>query len=196
MQPHKLRRGVLVAVGVLALGPLSACSDDEDPAGEPAPSEEPTAATELTVDAELGEVRGRLAKADRRQMLGSVGDVVERWWQEGYVVLGDEVDTLAAFRGFTPTASRQAIRSKGVTTNAAAKRADDVVVRRGTATVDVLAPGGTPAGATVRVKVVMDLTGESERTEVVTGRLFLTRMKGAWKVFGFDLDRHERGGKA
>ncbi|WP_141013931.1 hypothetical protein [Nocardioides sambongensis] len=196
MPCRKLRRGLMVAVGVLALGPLAACSDDEEPAGQPAPSEEPTVAAELQVEAELGEVRGRLDRSDRRELLGSVGSVVERWWQEGYVVVGDEVDTKAAFRGFTPVAARQAVRERGVTTNATAKDAEEMTVRRSVATVDVLAPGGTPRGATARVRLVMELTGEAERTEVLTGRVFLAPAKGEWRVFGFDLDRRERGGKA
>ena len=55
--------------------------------------------------------------------------------------------------------------------------------------VDVFSPKKKPAGATARFRLVFRTTGNAERRVLVSGRLVLTRVKGKWKVFGFDVKR-------
>ena len=53
----------------------------------------------------------------------------------------------------------------------------------------MFSPKQQPAGATARFRLVFRTTGNAERRVLVTGRLVLTKAKGTWKVFGFDVQR-------
>ena len=57
-------------------------------------------------------------------------------------------------------------------------------------TVDVLAVGRTARAATARVRLAFateGVDGGFERKVTVTGRVFLTKKDGKWKVFGYDV---------
>jgi hypothetical protein len=73
-------------------------------------------------------------------------------------------------------------------------RVDEVEATRRRLTVDVLSPRNEPSGATARVVLRMDLSGEVERTARIRGRLFLTPTPRGWRVFGYDVQRDRVGG--
>ncbi|WP_182380278.1 hypothetical protein [Nocardioides sp. WS12] len=176
---------------VLALAGCS--SGDDDPAESGGPAGE-TASEPIATDAALGVVKGALSDAAAAAVLAEVTQVVDRWFDNAYV--GDypreKFDT--AFADFTKDARGLAVQQAAILSNAdlgadlEAVEATQRVVR-----VDVLVPKGKLAGATVRFRLVIAMTGAVERTDRVTGRLMLTPVAGGWQVFGFDVQRDEEG---
>lgn len=193
-----VRRTAAAAALTLALGlGAGACSRDDDPAdpAEPAaetPSASPTAA-ERTVATKVsfGQVTGRLDRATRQQLATRVQAVVEGWTEAAY--LGGDYPRRAfadAWPGFTRGAQEQARHDRALMSNQdIGDRIDGVKLRRSLLAIDVLAVKGHPVGVTARVRFGFRTTGDLERTVRVTGRLFLTRTDGQWKVFGYDVTK-------
>ncbi len=123
------------------------------------------------------------------------------------------------FPGFTPGATRLARATGAVLSRAdldpdtATGGAPTIEVVSVEAPVNVLAPGGRPAGATARLELVLALTPpprgaadesatpeetgtleEAGEPEVVRlrGRLLLTPVGEDWQIFGFDVTRTDR----
>ncbi len=177
----------------LCLAPvLAGCSDDEEPAATPPPSS-PTTATEppaLPTTASIGEVTGRLSRPDRKELLSSVTGAVDAWIDGAYGGDYPRRDFAGAYRSFTGGAQQRAAADRRVTSNAGVgDRVDDVRITARRVVVDVLAPGGTAAGATARVRLGLQLSGRAERRDRVLGELYLTPVRDRWKVFGYDLKR-------
>lgn len=191
-----VRRTAATAALALALGlGLGACSGDDDP-GEPvaeSPSGTPSATTEPAVPTTVsfGEVTGRMDRATRRQLATKVRAVVDGWTAAAY--LGGDYPRRAfaeSWSGFTRGAADQARRDRDLMSNQdIGDRIDGVEVRRNALVIDVLAVRGRPVGVTARVRLGFRTTGDLERTVRVTGRLFLTRTDGQWKVFGYDVTK-------
>ncbi len=190
----KIMAGCAAAAVALAL--LSGCSGDDSPA-EPAPrasaSSTATTAPAVETTVRMGTVTGRLDRAGRRKARDQVAAAVDRWWDAAYVA-GEypRSDFADAFPGFTKGAARLARRQSATMSNAkVGDRVDTVEAVKRTVTVDVLAPGRKPAGATARVTLVLELSGDVERTDRVRGRVLLTpaRTRSGWRVFGFDVRR-------
>ncbi len=68
-------------------------------------------------------------------------------------------------------------------------RLDAVVATTRRVRIDVLAPRGRAVGVTARFVLGLDLTGEIERADRVSGRLLLGPKDGEWRVFGYDVNR-------
>ncbi|HEY1118654.1 MAG TPA: hypothetical protein VGE43_13160, partial [Acidimicrobiales bacterium] len=167
----------------------------DDP-GEPAaesPSGTPSATTGPAVPTKVsfGQVTGRLDRATRQQLATKVQAVVEGWTEAAY--LGGDYPRRAfaeSWPGFTRGAADQARRDRDLMSNQdIGDRIDGVEVRRNALVIDVLAVKGRPVGVTARVRLGFRTTGDLERTVRVTGRLFLTRTGGQWKVFGYDVTK-------
>jgi hypothetical protein len=191
------RAALLVVMSVLGLVlVLAGCSgeDEEKPSGDAgstttssAPEEEPGIRTRV----EVGEVTGKLGKRPARKVAVDVAGVVDRWLDAAYVVgkyprskFGD------AYPGFTKGAAALAGRQAALTSNRTISgRVDTVTATRRVVRVDLLAARGEAAGATAHVNLVIKLAGKVKRTDQVRGRLVLTRSKGKWQVFGFDIER-------
>ena len=71
-------------------------------------------------------------------------------------------------------------------------RIDGVQAAVKTVELDVLSPKRRPAAATARVRLVFRTSGERAQRVAIRGRLLLTRVKGRWRVFGFDMTRAVR----
>lgn len=189
-------RTAAAAALTLALGlGVGACSGDDD-AGEPSaesPSATPTRAAGRTVETQVsfGQVTGRMDRATRKRLARQVGDVVDRWTRAAY--LGGEYPRRAfrdSWPGFTRGAKEQARRDRALMSNQdIGDRIDGVDPRRSAVVLDVLAANGTPRGVTARVQLGFRTTGDLERTVRVRGRLFLVRIGGHWKVFGYDVSK-------
>lgn len=139
-----------------------------------------------------GKVSGTLAPAKRKQVASTIGTVVDRWFQAAYLG-GDYPRTTfpKAFPGFTPGLSKQAAGDKALMSNAGiGDKIDGVEARKRLVLVDLLAPKGKVAGATVRFKLWFDTTGSFQRRTVVKGTLSVARTpKGGYQIFGYDVDR-------
>ena len=194
--PRPVRRTAATAALTLALGlGAGACSGEDDP-GEPAaesPTQSSSAAPERTVPTKVsfGEVTGRMDRASRQQLAAKVQAVVDGWTEAAY--LGGDYPRRGfadAWPGFTKGATEQARRDRALMSNQdIGDRIDGVRVRRNVLVIDVLAVKGHPVGVTARVRLGFRTTGDLERTVRVTGRLFLTRTDGRWRVFGYDVTK-------
>lgn len=192
---RSVRRTAATAALTLALGlGAGACSGD-DP-GEPAvesPSATSTAPAERTVPTKVsfGEVTGPMDRRTRQQLARKVQAVVDGWTEAAY--LGGDYPRHAfgdAWPGFTRGAQELARHDRALMSNQdIGDRIDDVHARRKVLVLDVLAVKGRPVGVTARVRLGFRTTGDLERTVRVTGRLFLTRADGQWKVFGYDVTK-------
>jgi hypothetical protein len=191
----RVRRTAAGAALTLALGlGAGACSDDDAP--EPA-AESPTATSSAPVEravptrVSFGEVTGRMDRPTRQRLERQVQAVVDGWTEAAYV--GGDYPRRAfadAWPGFTRGAQAQARRDRDLMSNQdIGARIDGVRSRRTVLVLDVLAVQGRPVGVTARVRLGFRTTGDLERTVRVTGRLFLTRTDGQWKVFGYDVTK-------
>lgn len=187
-----------VASGALALALLTGCTGDDGEGGNGGGSgggdQSPA---RIETKASVGQVAGKLGKGKRRKVLSDVTAVVDGWLDAAYVE-GDypRSDFGDAFPGFTEGAAKLAAKDRKTMSNARlGKRIERVDVVKRNLKVDVLAPGGRFAGATARVMLVVDLSGEIERRDRIHGRVMLTPTKGGWRVFGFDVRRNRVKGK-
>ncbi len=202
--PRSAARPVALAGAVLACCLLAGCTGDggAEPSsrGSSTPSAtvtteaEPEVATVFTV-ARNGSVTGRIGKGDRKDVVRRVADVVDEWLEAAYVA-GDYPRDASSYDetswpGFTQGAARTAAADKDLMSNAdIADRIDLLTVKKREITVDVLAVGRTARAATARVKLAFVTTGVDQRFDrkvSVTGRVFLTKKDGKWKVFGYDV---------
>ncbi|GAB3021060.1 hypothetical protein GCM10011376_22350 [Nocardioides flavus (ex Wang et al. 2016)] len=139
-------------------------------------------------------VFGRLPDARRKAVRRQVGAVVDRWWEAAY--LGGTYPRRSfpsAFPGFTDAAERRARADKALLTNqTGGSRIDAVAARKRSVMVDILATRGRARTVTAHVLLRFDTTGSKTGTTTVRGRLFLTRKRGAWRIFGYDLAKGSR----
>lgn len=184
-----------VASGALALALLAGCTGDDGGGGNGGDGGQ--APVRVETKSSVGQVAGKLGKGKRRKVLTEVTAVVDGWLDAAYVEgdyprarFGD------AFPGFTRGAAKLAAKDRKVMSNARiAERLDRIDVITRNVKVDILAPGGKPAGATARVVLVIDLAGEIDRRDRIHGRVLLTPAKGGWQVFGFDVRRNRVKGE-
>lgn len=190
-------RGRPVATGVSALLVLAGlalggCSGgDEEPAPAPGSASEAEDVRVVT-DSRIGQVRGALPAPRRAQVVRDVTAIVDAWSTKAYGGDYPRTDFADAFAAFTPDARALALRRTSLLSNAAAgSELQEVTIARRVVRVDVLAPRGRLAGATARIRIVLDLSGPTDRREVVAGRLLLSPTAKGWRVFGFDVSRGE-----
>lgn len=180
---------------VLILLPLAACTASEEPdTPEPAPrstaAEESPTAEPVPTKAILGRVVGRLPPPRRRQLVRKVTPVVDGWLDAAYVggEFPREVDD--AWPGFTRDAARRARQDRRLTSVAGlAEQIDGVEVVRRAVRYNVLAVDRRPVGVTARLTLDFRTSGAKERTVSLRGRVALTRVRGDWKIFAYDVTR-------
>ncbi|MCW2815853.1 MAG: hypothetical protein JWN84_3308 [Nocardioides sp.] len=209
--PHRparrAARGLAPAAGAaLVLALTAGCSADGDAPSSrtdraqpgtdvatavPAPADPGPQSTHATIREVTG---GRLVGAARNAVRERVLAVVDSWFASAY--LGGtypRTDFADAFPGFSAGAREQALADQRLMSNAAVGTTTYAVrplARR--VTIDVLAPDGRAAAATVQFRLGLARAGETgaERAERVSGRLYLTRTAGdGWQVFAYDVQR-------
>ena len=195
---HRARR--LVGLALVLLVPLtSACRSTGEPSAAPerlsrSDSRATLASHAVPTKVGIHRVHGRLPVARRKAVRAQVGKVVDRWWEAAY--LGGSYPRTsfpAAFPGFTAAAEKRARADKALLTNrTAGPRIDSVTPRKRTVTLDILASGGQARAVTARFVLTFDPSGPRTGTTTVRGRLFLTRPRGAWRVFGYDVAKGAR----
>jgi hypothetical protein len=139
-------------------------------------------------------VFGRLPDARRKVVRRQVGEVVDRWWDAAY--LGGAYPRSSfpsAFPGFTRGAEKRARADKALLTNLShGPRIDSVTPRHRRVTLDILATGKQARSVTAHFVLRFETAGEKTGTTVVRGRLFLTRKRGHWRIFGYDVAKGAR----
>jgi hypothetical protein len=188
-----LRTALLLLTALALLVALVGCSgdeDDEEPDSDPSPTATGETPSAVQTDARLGVVKGRLGRKRSQAVLTGVTTVVERWFDQGYGGEYPRRNFSPAFADFTRDARALARKHSGVMSNARiGPRLDGVEMVRRAIRVDVAAPNGRPAGATARFRLKITMSGGVRGTDLISGRLLLTRTKDGWKVFGFDVRR-------
>jgi hypothetical protein len=143
--------------------------------------------------ATLDQLRGGVPRAKRGQIRQAVAEPIRAWFDQAFLEPAyPTADFPKAFESWTRGATQQAQRDRDITTNAALGRDIVAVVADAQrAKLYVFATRGVTGGATAQVR--LRLTGErSDGTLVsytVWGRLYLTRDKGTWSIFGYHLER-------
>jgi hypothetical protein len=197
---RRVRRTAATGALALTLGlGAGACSGADDPVepaagsptGSPSGSPSPAAERTLATTVSYGEVTGRMDRPTRQRLERQVQAVVDGWTEAAY--LGGDYPRRAfadVWPGFTRGAQDQARHDRALMSNQdIGERIDGVTARRNALVLDALAVRGRPVAVTARVRLGFRTSGDLERTVRVTGRLFLTRTDGQWKVFGYDVTK-------
>lgn len=199
-------RRTCAALSLLLAVTVSACTGDPAPEGkDPTPSPEsaskgaPTTLEPKPVAAKVRVTRvsGRLRPKAQEVLADNIRKVVTGYFDDAF--LGGDYprsDFGDAFKTFTRGAATQAGRHRDLLTNRVlGPSTDEVIPKRQTAYLSVLAPHKIAAGVTARVHLdfLAERGDEPDKRVQVKGRLMLTRKKsGGWQIFGFDLSRSVR----
>jgi hypothetical protein len=190
-----LRRVAAAAATAAQLaGALTACThaDTKKDAGVAPNPPEATAST-ATLNVKVARVAGTLRKPARTKLADSVKATLQEYVDDAF--LGDypRSDFADAFSSFTAGAAKQARKDTDLVSAAPYKASQAVDAQKLAAELTVFSPGGTPAGVTAKVRFGFDVDG----TPVTyAGRLLLTKEKGAWRIFGYDLRRNDQASGA
>ena len=175
--------------------PLTACSSPAEPSASPERLSRNDARASLAshppvpTTTRIHRVHGRLPDARRKAVRKQVGAVVDRWWDAAF--LGGAYPRSSfpsAFPGFTASAEKLARDDKAVMTNQTrGPHVDSVTATHRSVSLDILATGKRARTVTAHVVLKFDSTGDKAGRTTVSGRLFLTRTRGAWRIFGYDV---------
>lgn len=188
------RRCAGLTLALLVTAPLAACQSASDPSAAPERLSRDDARVSLASHSaptrtRIHRVHGRLPEARRKAVRLQVGRVVDRWWDAAF--LGGTYPRSSfpsAFPGFTDGAEERARVDKALLTNQTrGSHVDSVTARRKEVSLDILATGRQAQAVTARFVLRFDSTGTRAATTTVRGRLFLTRKRGAWRIFGYDV---------
>jgi hypothetical protein len=184
-------RSALVSGVVLAmLAGAVGCDSGDDLGGDDTgsssnhASDVPKVATVTT----LQHVGKRLDAMHRERIKGRVTAAVDPWFDAAFLGEFPRDDYADAFAGFTRGAAEDAQRDLDLLSNAGiADQIESATATKRRVRVDVFAYQGHPKGATAHF--VLDFTTEGELAESlqVRGDLYLTKVKGEWKIFGYDV---------
>lgn len=189
---QRSRRGSWVVATLVVVLAAGGCSgSDDEPEGAPSGSGESATPVPVATEFSWGELAGRLSADQRRALSGDVTEVVDGWFDAAYLA-GDypRSDFADSWPGFTSGAQAQARRDADLMSNRDIGASMDGVepVRR-VVTLDVVSIDKRPVGATARVGLRFMTTGDTAREVRVTGRLYLTKGKQGWQVFGYDVTK-------
>jgi hypothetical protein len=190
----------LVTSAALLLG---GCSGDDKPSTPSAssPTDSSSTADTLRLDkanaeleAHVSQIGGGVKKVQRNHISRQIAKPISNWMDDAYLAGKFPRASYSAkdFPGWTPDATKLALKDKEVTTNAAvSKNVVRVVANRRIANLYVFAVGGLTGGATA--KILLSMTAEKESGKrmryTVSGNLYLTRKADKWQIFGYDLHR-------
>lgn len=190
---HRARHGSWVAATLVVVGlATSACSGgNNEPANASATSGTSPAPVEVVTATSVGELAGRLPQARRDQLVGEVQQVVDGWIDAAYLS-GDypRTDFADSWPGFTARAEAKAERDGDLMSNRdLGASIDGVEPLKRQVTLDVLSVDKEAVGVTARVVLRFTTTGDTIKDVRVAGRLYLTKGKQGWQVFGYDVKK-------
>jgi len=189
-----VRAAVLTALGGLGVG-LGGCDSGDDLGGDKPGSSAShgTEVPEVTTVTTLEKVGRSLDAEHRTRVKAAVTDVIDPWFDEAF--LGDfpRSDWSAAFVDFTRDAAADAQhRDLDLLTNAGiSSQIDSATAIRRRVRLSVFADHGHPRGATAHFVLEFKTSGDLEESVRLRGDLYLSKVKGEWKIFGYDVDQAE-----
>lgn len=194
-----VRRRARASAAVLVLLALvtTGCSgDDSEPDAPPAAQSTADGASfEIQTVAKVGQVSGKLPRADRKRLVNGVTAVVQRWFNAAYVA-GEypRSDFNDAFPGFTSGAKARAHGDQNLLSNKnIGSKVEDVTPTKSRLWIDVLAPNRHAVGVTTRFELAFTTAGDYARKVKVHGRLLMTRQPGkGWRIFAYDVSKSGR----
>lgn len=178
------------ALLVLAVG--TACTGEPDaPERQPAASRTGTDAGAVTTVVTLRGVGRGMAETKREAVKQGVTAAIDPWLDTGFLGNFPRTDYSAAFAGFTPDAAADAQgRDLALLTNQSfGEEIDEATATKRRVQLEVFAAKGHARGATARVVLDFDTTGEMQSSQRVRAQLYLVKDKGQWRVFGYDVDQ-------
>lgn len=179
---------------LLSLVLVAGCtSSDDDPAEPETTGSAQAQSSSVKGTAKFNSISGKLAKQRRGALKTKVVEAVDAWIDAAY--LGDYPRTAfpGAFKRFTAIARNDARRAASTMSNQKiGGQLEAVRASKRNLRIDALAVRNKPAGATVRVQLELQLTGEVERTDRIVGSLYLSKGKKKWRIFGFDMERRQQ----
>lgn len=195
---------LLVAATLLVVS-TSCTSESEKKAPAPVPTssasrpDSTAPATTLTkknaeLQVTIEELRGGIRRRQWPALRRAIARPIASWIDEAYAGSYPRASYAAAFGGWTSDARRLAKRDREITTNAAVgKRLVALVVDKRAVKLYVFASKGRSGGATAQVRIALtgQLRGGVLHSYAVTGRVYLLRDGGRWRIFGYDLSRRE-----
>ncbi len=181
----------------VVLVPLAAtaCSSHPEPSASPERLSRSDARASLashppvSTTTKIHRVHGRLPDARRKVVRTQVGAVVDRWWEAAFLGGTYPRSTFSsAFPGFTRGAEARARADKALLTNQTrGPHVDSVTATHRSVSHDILATDRRARTVTAHFVLRFDSTGDKAGSTTVRGRLFLTRQRGGWRVFGYDV---------
>ena len=191
-----VRTVALAALAGLGLG-LGGCDSGNDIGGgdKPgSPASHGTDVPDVTTVTTLEKVGRSLDAEHRTRVKAAVTDVIDPWFDGAF--LGDfpRTDWTAAFASFTRDAAGDAEhRDLDLLTNAGiSSQIDSATATRRRVRLTVFAAGGHPKGATAHFVLEFKTSGGLAESMRLRGDLYLSKVKGEWKIFGYDVDQAEQ----
>lgn len=194
-----------LAAVLLLCGLLVSCTDAGDPSAGPGTGDASAAVSTATAPAitltrpdapfalSIGQLSGAMPTSRRNRLRRAIGAPVSTWFEHAFLHVDyPAAEFPGAFDSWTRGSIDAAAHDRDVTTNASlGPDLLAVVADTQRATLFVFADHGVAGGATAKVKLAM--TGQKKDGALVDysvqGDLYLTRDKGRWSIFGYDLHR-------
>jgi hypothetical protein len=141
----------------------------------------------------LQKVGKQLDAVHRARVKAAVTAVVDPWFDGAFLGTFPRSNWSPAFAGFTQGAAADAEhRDLDLLTNAGiADQIQSATATRRRVRVNVFTFQGHPHGVTAHVVLDFTTKGDLEEALRVRGDLYLTKDKGEWKIFGYDVDQAE-----
>jgi len=187
---HRVSAGLASAV-LLAATAAACTGGDEEP--DESGNNSSASPTSAPVEVAVTRVAGTLGGPARTELSEKVTPLLQEYAENALLGTYPRADFSQAFSTFTKGAAKQAAGDADLLTGADFAEAESVFAKKLTAKLSVFAPGGKVAGATARIRFVLDVDGAPV---TVAGRLLLTPQQGAWRIFGYDVHRTGVAGTA
>jgi len=191
--PSRARSALVSGVALLLLLGAVGCDSGDDIGhhDKGSTSGDAEATPEVATVMTLQGVGKHLDAVRRERVKTRVTAVIDPWLDGAF--LGDfpRSNWSSAFAGFTEGAAADAEhRDLDLLTNAAiADQIESATATRRRVRLDVFSFKGHPRGATAHVVLDYTTKGDLEEAMQVRGDLYLAKVKGEWKIFGYDVDQ-------
>jgi len=191
--PSRARSALVSGVALLLLLGAVGCDSGDDIGhhDKGSTSGDAEATPEVATVMTLQGVGKHLDAVRRERVKTRVTAVIDPWLDGAF--LGDfpRSNWSSAFGGFTEGAAADAEhRDLDLLTNAAiADQIESATATRRRVRLDVFSFKGHPRGATAHVVLDYTTKGDLEEAMQVRGDLYLAKVKGEWKIFGYDVDQ-------
>jgi hypothetical protein len=191
--PSRARSALVGGVALLLLLGAVGCDSGDDIGhhDKGSTSGDAEAAPEVATVTTLQGVGKQLNAVRRERVKTRVTAAIDPWLDGAF--LGDfpRSNWSSAFAGFTEGAAADAEhRDLDLLTNAAiADQIESATATRRRVRLNVFSFKGHPRGATAHVVLDYTTKGDLEEAMQVRGDLYLAKVKGEWKIFGYDVDQ-------